>query len=894
MRLIDAPGKLVLPFANTGLKNHIPTTSQIGIVNGAASLVDGFPPLNFTPIEAGGVAVSGYDMNGIINEATAINRWQNAGAGYPFDEAFASDTNVGGYPAGARVARSDGLGYWLNIVDNNVTDPENTTPGTAATAGWRPDNSGGTTAVTMTNANVTLTPAQYGNPIITITGTLLANVNLILPAIVGTWIVSNNTTGAYTITAKTQSGTGVVVPQSWLGAIQGDGTNVYSRVADFSSTDTTKGVSLVYGAGRVVGSIASLLALPKTGSPTAFVTGQYAGSALGGGEFTYDSTDTTSGAFVTGSISSTTLTVTAVTNGTLAVGQIISGANVSAGTYITALGSGSGGTGTYTVNNSQTSASAAISAYTGGTYYVALDGGRWKRAHENELTTYDWGAHHDGTDDWNYVQNGLNWCGAGKKLVAAANFTIGAQLTVVNSHTHFVSNALITITAKASVNFEYMLRATSMDSVFIEGIIFDANKSNRTSGQNIRFMGAAFSTCTNSKFYRCVATNCRGYGGVSAVGLAMGSTCVNCQAIFCTLVFNGDAGFDSDGVFTSGTQNGIIGCIADLCTDTAFVVESASYSFIASCTAVDCGSGGAITNAINTDQGGNYICGLTVRNWSGSTGGIQLGIPGTTTGNLLETHISGLIITADLATRGVGPAINIRQGGFGRVIGMVIAAPRVNGATTQGILVDGDGVEIFGADIEGTTNGCIQFQTGTIQGLVQGGVLKGGSYGVITAGNSAATVIGVSCRSQTQYCLYAQDTSALNVATGCTYVSPTVGTIGKDAGATIGGVGGVGIVTLTYGATIATNAALGNYFLVTATNNTAFTISLPTKPGIGWLMTYTIQNTSGGALGTLTWDGVFKVGTWTNPANGFSRSITFKYNGTNWVEIGRTPIDVPN
>lgn len=37
--------------------------------------------------------------------------------------AFATDSNVGGYPKGARIMRSDGLGYWFNTVENNTTDP---------------------------------------------------------------------------------------------------------------------------------------------------------------------------------------------------------------------------------------------------------------------------------------------------------------------------------------------------------------------------------------------------------------------------------------------------------------------------------------------------------------------------------------------------------------------------------------------------------------------------------------------------------------------------------------------------------------------------------------------------------------------------------------------------
>lgn len=67
---------------------------------------------------------------------------------------------------------------------------------------------------------------------------------------------------------------------------------------------------------------------------------------------------------VTGAISTTTLTVSAVdaTSAPLAVGQRITGANVAPDTYITALGTGTGGTGTYTVSVSQTAASATIYA----------------------------------------------------------------------------------------------------------------------------------------------------------------------------------------------------------------------------------------------------------------------------------------------------------------------------------------------------------------------------------------------------------------------------------------------------------------------------------------------------------------------------------------------------
>jgi hypothetical protein len=67
-----------------------------------------------------------------------------------------------------------------------------------------------------------------------------------------------------------------------------------------------------------------------------------------------------SAATFTGSISTTTLTVTTMLNGTIAVGQALFGEGIAQNTVITALGTGTGGVGTYTVSNSQTVASTSI------------------------------------------------------------------------------------------------------------------------------------------------------------------------------------------------------------------------------------------------------------------------------------------------------------------------------------------------------------------------------------------------------------------------------------------------------------------------------------------------------------------------------------------------------
>ncbi|MBN3812228.1 right-handed parallel beta-helix repeat-containing protein [Paraburkholderia sp. Ac-20347] len=71
---------------------------------------------------------------------------------------------------------------------------------------------------------------------------------------------------------------------------------------------------------------------------------------------------TKSTASFTGSISGTTLTVTGVSYGTLRTGQVLTGNGIASSVWISALGTGTGGVGTYTLNTSQTVASETISA----------------------------------------------------------------------------------------------------------------------------------------------------------------------------------------------------------------------------------------------------------------------------------------------------------------------------------------------------------------------------------------------------------------------------------------------------------------------------------------------------------------------------------------------------
>lgn len=65
-------------------------------------------------------------------------------------------------------------------------------------------------------------------------------------------------------------------------------------------------------------------------------------------------------------------------------------------------------------------------------------------------------------------------------------------------------------------------------------------------------------------------------------------------------------------------------------------------------------------------------------------------------------------------------------------------------------------------------------------------------------------------------------------------------------------------------------------------------------PATGRRITFTLVNTTSGPLGDVHWGSAYKLAAWSSPAPGHSRSIEFRYNGKDWIEIARTPADVPN
>lgn len=125
MKLSDVPAKFNIPFANAAgggfITYPLPEASQIAISDGRASLTDGFVPLNFQPVGAGGVPPFGKDFNGIMKQVTQWNRWNAAGGLAAWDSAFS--TAIGGYPRGALVTGTTTGIMWLSIADDNTNNP---------------------------------------------------------------------------------------------------------------------------------------------------------------------------------------------------------------------------------------------------------------------------------------------------------------------------------------------------------------------------------------------------------------------------------------------------------------------------------------------------------------------------------------------------------------------------------------------------------------------------------------------------------------------------------------------------------------------------------------------------------------------------------------------------
>ncbi len=134
------------------------------------------------------------------------------------------------------------------------------------------------------SSNVTLTAAEATNTIIKLIGELTGNINVIIPSSLKLYIFDNETTGNFSLTIKTASGTGYLLPQAHRQIIYSDAVNALEAVTlptDFVVQNFKYDIAFyVAGQLNVVSTVYSLFVVPRSVTLSATSTSQSICTAL--------------------------------------------------------------------------------------------------------------------------------------------------------------------------------------------------------------------------------------------------------------------------------------------------------------------------------------------------------------------------------------------------------------------------------------------------------------------------------------------------------------------------------------------------------------------------------------------------------------------------------------
>jgi hypothetical protein len=187
-----------------------------------------------------------------------------------------------------------------------------------------------------------------------------------LQALTGTLIVSIDgyvrTASALDLSSATSFSAAATLIQTGLNASIPTAASVTGAIAAGSASFTGSIAGTVLTVtGAVTGTIAPGGVISGTGvTGGTTITSQLSGTAGGAGTYGVSVAQTVASTTISETYG--TLTVSAVGSGTISVGQTLSGSGVTASTVVTGLGTGTGLTGTYYVNLTQTAASTTITA----------------------------------------------------------------------------------------------------------------------------------------------------------------------------------------------------------------------------------------------------------------------------------------------------------------------------------------------------------------------------------------------------------------------------------------------------------------------------------------------------------------------------------------------------
>jgi hypothetical protein len=128
-------------------------------------------------------------------------------------------------------ATGENSGTWGQITNTNLLIVEQ------AIAGFEAVALNATTGATLTFSNGAVSNGK--NAVLKLTGTITSAVNVVVPVVEKVYIVDNATSGAYAVTVKTTSGTGVTWAAADKGTkmVYGDGTNIVDTAFTELSSD---------------------------------------------------------------------------------------------------------------------------------------------------------------------------------------------------------------------------------------------------------------------------------------------------------------------------------------------------------------------------------------------------------------------------------------------------------------------------------------------------------------------------------------------------------------------------------------------------------------------------------------------------------------------------------
>jgi len=207
-------------LATTAFVTAAVPTNTNQLTNGAGFITSAGAPVQTVAGRTGTIVLSTTDISGIASYAPLASPVLTGTPTVPTATAGTTTTQAAStaFVGAAITAAAPNLSTYAPIASPALTGVPVAPTAIAsanstqlATTAFVNNAVQGITAISLTNANVTLSAVQYNSATILMTGTLTGNVTITFPAS-GNWTVLNETTGAFTVTLVATTGGSIVLP----------------------------------------------------------------------------------------------------------------------------------------------------------------------------------------------------------------------------------------------------------------------------------------------------------------------------------------------------------------------------------------------------------------------------------------------------------------------------------------------------------------------------------------------------------------------------------------------------------------------------------------------------------------------------------------------------------